>query len=501
MTQTQGLDSVGPVGVGPAGVDWRRLDTRMLLVHPAGEVVRFLPALVGVFLIGSHSNDNAWWHVAGVAVPVVLGLLRYLTTSFRITPTQLELRRGLLNRVVLTAPLDRVRTVELTSSPIHRVLGLAKVRIGTGSAHTRGEERLELNALSLVEARTLRAALLHDAPGATPVPTASPTHDDVLLRLDPSWVRYAPLTTGGLAIGLAALAAGNQLLTPLVTDAVHRYDGSRVSVPLWAGIVGAVVVFVVVISVLSVLGYLLANWGFVLFRDASGRSFHVVKGMLTNRETSIETRRIRGVEVHEPLGLRLVGAGRLAAIVTGLSRRESSSTTLVPPAPTAAVRRVAEEVLGDGAPLKVALTGHGPAAVRRRYTRALAGGTVASGIAAIVGLALGVHGWPLLLALVVLVPVPLLAHDRARRLGHALAGAHLVIRSHSFHGRRVVLQCDGIIGWNLHQSWFQRRVGLTTLVATTAGGKQGYPLLDVPDAEALGLARAATPGLLEPFLR
>ena len=39
---------------------------------------------------------------------------------------------------------------------------------------------------------------------------------------------------------------------------------------------------------------------------------------------------------------------------------------------------------------------------------------------------------------------------------------------------------EGVIGWNLRQSLFQRRAGVVTLEATTAGGRQRYPLPDVP---------------------
>jgi len=39
----------------------------MLLVHPVNEVIRFLPALVAVFLVGHASSDNLWWHVGAGA--------------------------------------------------------------------------------------------------------------------------------------------------------------------------------------------------------------------------------------------------------------------------------------------------------------------------------------------------------------------------------------------------------------------------------------------------
>ena len=105
--------------------EWQRLDRMMLLVHPIRELIRFLPALIGLVIAGSASGGNAWWwNVLGIGTPIALGIARYLTTSFRIADGRVELRRGLLNKHVLSTPIDRVRTVDVTASPIHRVLGL-----------------------------------------------------------------------------------------------------------------------------------------------------------------------------------------------------------------------------------------------------------------------------------------------------------------------------------------------------------------------------------------
>jgi putative membrane protein len=66
--------------------------------------------------------------------------------------------------------------------------------------------------------------------------------------------------------------------------------------------------------------------------------------------------------------------------------------------------------------------------------------------------------------------------------------------------RRSILATEGIIGWRIHQSWFQRRQGLVTLTATTAAGRQDYSAHDVPAAIALSVAAAATADLVSPFL-
>jgi len=252
--------------------------------------------------------------------------------------------------------------------------------------------------------------------------------------------------------------------------------------------------------VLAIIGYVVANWGFTVSRDRGGRSIHVSRGLLTTRETSLDSERVRGVEVHEPLGLRLAGAARATAIATGLRRRDDNSAALVPPAPRAVVDRVGGLVLGEADPFSAPLTAHGPIARRRRFTRALAGAAVlAAGVVALVE-ALDASRWIDLSAIVAVVAAVPLAADRYRRLGHGLVGGWFVTRRHTLRGRRDALATDGIIGWSLGQSWFQRRAGLTNLTATTGAGKQAYGVHDVPESAALTLIRAADPGLVEPFL-
>jgi putative membrane protein len=108
--------------------------------------------------------------------------------------------------------------------------------------------------------------------------------------------------------------------------------------------------------------------------------------------------------------------------------------------------------------------------------------------------------WLLLVPVVGALAALGLGHDRARALGHALVEGWLVARSGSLTRRRELLATDAVIGWNLQSTWFQRRAGLVTLVATTAGGRQAVRLLDVPEPDAVAVADAAVPGLVSQFL-
>ncbi len=209
---------------------------------------------------------------------------------------------------------------------------------------------------------------------------------------------------------------------------------------------------------------------------------------------------MRGLEVREPIGLRLAGAARLGAIVTGVSQGESSRSQLVPPAPRGVIDTTGAHVLEESEPLHVTLVQHGPAARRRRWFRALSGAALFQVAAIVLAVATPVPWWVVLPALLGFPAAAALAADRYRRLGHELTDGYLVVRSGSLTGRRDMLQRTGIIGWNLQQSWFQRRAGLVTLVATTAAGNQAYAAVDVPEHLAIALAHEAVPGLVAPFL-
>ncbi|HEY0532572.1 MAG TPA: PH domain-containing protein [Actinoplanes sp.] len=499
------------VPVEKAAVDgWRRLSPRMLAVHPVMELRRLIFPLVAV-LIGLQNGDGGdggWWALGIGGIGIALGFLRYFTTSYRITPAHVQVRRGLLRRRTLTVPRDRIRTVDVTSNVLHRIFGLARVTVGTGQTDKKNDG-VKLDGLNAADAENLHRELLH-RPAVTPAPEEGErkaSEETVLASLDPRWIRYGPFTLSGLvAIGVL-FGLGSRLVNEGHVDLakvgyVHDSIDYLRDKPLPVAILlvaAAVIVFTVIASTV---GYILTFWNFRLSRHRSG-TLHVRRGLLTTRSTTIEERRLRGVELSEPLLLRAVRGARVLAIATGLRvgrGGDRGGSVLLPPAPRAVAVDVAGTVIGDAEPLTVALTRHGPRASVRRFTRAVTMSTILILIVLAFVLVVGAPWWTFWTSPALLPLGLFLAWDRAANLGHALTDDWLVSRHGSLVRRRYVLRTDAVIGWNLTTSVFQRRVGLTTLVATTAGGRQHYSVPDVGDAEALRVARAAVPGLLEQFL-
>jgi putative membrane protein len=493
----------------PAEAPWRRLSPRMLLVHPVQEVARAAPALLGLLVAGSSNGNGALWGLAGVTIAIAAGLLRWFTTSFRITADQVQVRRGLLRRRLRAVSRDRVRTVDVSANPLQRVLGLVRVTVGTGRSDRDSDGGLRLDGIDAADAGGLRDQLLHARPRRAEVarPAAADTETETeIARLRPGYLRYAPFTLSGILtvgaiLGFLLNTANDAHVDPRHVGPLGDLGDALASMPLAAVIVLALAAFAVIVAVCSTGGYVLAFWGFRLTRH-SGGTLHVARGLLSTRATTIEERRLRGVELSEPLFLRAAGGARCVAIATGLRAgrgAERGGSLLFPPGPRSEALRVAAEVLQTDEPLTCPLTPHGPRATRRRFTRALAAAAVLAGAVLAGATAVGRPTWVWLVALATLPVAAALAADRARTLGHTVTATALVTRVGSLVRRRAMLSREGIIGITLRRSYFQRRAGLTTLTATTAAGRQAYAVPDVPDAEALRVCQQAMPGLLDPF--
>lgn len=147
------------------------------------------------------------------------------------------------------------------------------------------------------------------------------------------------------------------------------------------------------------------------------------------------------------------------------------------------------ELIGNPGAVDAPLVAHGPAAVRRRWTRAL----VLPVVAGVAMLVVGVPVWAWVLWALILGCAGLLAADRARSLGHLVRDGWLVTRTGSLERRRDHLDTAGIIGWTVRQTYIQRRAGVATLIAATAAGQKRYAVLDIPAEQAWPVAAAASP--------
>ncbi|MFG3438935.1 PH domain-containing protein [Nonomuraea sp. NPDC047897] len=275
---------------------WERLDTRTVAVGLSWLAGPAIPAALALVALGPGPRTlipilSLLIACAGIAA---LGVLRYATLRYRVTGERVELRSGLLFRRDRSVPRDRVRAVDLTAGPVHRLLGVSVVRIGTGER----EADLRLDAVSRAQAERLRLVLGRE----------SGTRDTDLVTPRPAWTGYALLSSWTPLIGLAPFGAFFRVLdifgvepaeVGFLREAWHGL--SRLSWPVVAALALAVVLAV------GCTGALLLHvevwWRFRLTREADG-AYRIRRGLLGTRSLSLQESRLRGAQLAEPLPLR-----------------------------------------------------------------------------------------------------------------------------------------------------------------------------------------------------
>jgi putative membrane protein len=530
-------------GTTPEEVGWRRLPGRMLLVGPATALLRLAPALVVLVLFGAGSGNSTqvWIAGAAVVVAVAVGVVRWRTTRYRITDERVELHSGLLNRQRRSVPRDRIRTVDLTAPLLHRLVGLSVVKVGSGQSGS--DAGLDLDAVTTDEAERLRRELLaRPAPARGPATVAGGTGADrarvegngadgngadgngaggdgtvgpadpvdpageELDRIDWSSLRFAPLTVSSLAaIGALAGAGWNVLnetgLDPRSLPGADAVAGELSAAPVWATVLVAVALLLLVMVAGSIVLFVERWWDYRLSREPDG-TLRVRRGLLTKRSLSVSEQRLRGVTVSEPLLVRALGGGAQAgALTVGLAGEDTDSGggALGPPVRRAHAHAVAATAARATGPVTDGpLRAHPARARARRLVRAV-------GPALVPAVALGVFAWfdaavwPVVVGVALVVVAVPLALDRYRALGHRLDERYLVARHGSLLRTTTALRRDGVIGWRVRQSLFQRRAGVLTLEATTAAGGGAVQVLDLDPADAVALMAAVTPDAVTAF--
>lgn len=375
---------------------------------------------------------------------VLVDLFYWKAMRYRVTQERRETAFTLVFRSRKSLARERIRNVDVTANPVHRMLGVAVVTIGTGQQESGGQSRIKLNPVSREEAERLRAELLRRTE------TVHTDEDAPLAGLDKRWIRYAPVSFLTSTLGLAA---GGGIMQ------VSEWAGLRKGLIAWVmdlfrgiPLVVAILVLLAIAMAVGVVGalglWVEMWWNYRLDREPGG-TLRVRRGLLTTRSISIEERRMRGIDLVEPLGNRLSGAAR------GRLLRWFVGSVVV--------------LLAVFAILGLLLTD----------------------VLLVIGAVLGV----------LLLPVSvLLALDAYRNLGHGITGRYLVGRHGTVRRSTFALERDGVIGWTVKQSVFQRRKGLLTVVATTAASAGAYWVFDAGEEQGLVFAEEAVPELLTPFL-
>ena len=105
--------------------------------------------------------QGLWWIAAAMVVASMLWsigslYIHWRKLEYRVGPHEIRIDSGWLNRTSRAIPFDRVTDVDLEQGPLHRLFGLARVKLETGGSAGGKDDEGVLDTISLDRAAALR---------------------------------------------------------------------------------------------------------------------------------------------------------------------------------------------------------------------------------------------------------------------------------------------------------------------------------------------------------
>lgn len=449
-----------------------------------------LPLLVLLFT----GRGNSWelWGLAGGGVLVLVSLLQYFFYRFRVEADGIVIRSGVLQKSHRHIPYQRVHNVAVHQSLLHRLFGVAEVRLESAGGM---KPEAEMRVLSLDDAHALEELVRAqgaDAPVSGEAGETTAPESRVLLSMSTAEVIKLGLISNRGIIAVAAafgLLAQADLLDVLIEPwAKDAVDWGRNQHLDWIGwLIGAgllLLFFVVAMRLLSVALALLQFHGFTLTEQ--GRRLSAQRGLLTRLRANMPRSRIQAWSLREGLLYRWFGRQGLrvdsASIETAGDQR--SLRDLAPLATPAAMDALISHLLPVGHwPMQAWRRLH-HRAWRRQFSFPALVSVVLAGVLTWFNGLIG-------LAALALVPVFLArAIVWARYAGWSEEEGVIAVREGWLDKRWRFAEVRKIQSLSLLQSPLDRYHGMATLLMDTVGASPFEPPLRIrylPAEEATAL--------------
>lgn len=174
----------------PAGGEDHRLHPWSWLFVLLMQLRHYFLPLVALLVFGQRGDRDPMWAqlipLSAIAALVLVSVLQYLSYRYRIGSDAITVRSGLLARNRREIPFARIHNVEVRQNPLHRLFGVAELRLeSAGGVRPEAEMRvlkldqaLALERLVRQRGQAPQAADVVAAPSITDAGT-----EQVLLRL------------------------------------------------------------------------------------------------------------------------------------------------------------------------------------------------------------------------------------------------------------------------------------------------------------------------------
>ena len=450
----------------------------------------------GMLAAGAYFASQGSWLLVGAIAALFLFFsigslyLRWLKLEYRVGADELRIDSGWLSRTSRAIPFDRVTDVDLEQGPLHRLFGLARVKLETGGSAGGKEEEGVLHTIALERAEALREHVrTRKGLGPARATNVAEVEGAPIFAMDGKRV----LTTGLFNFSLAVIA-GLFGVTQTMGDALGFDPFERQfwidlfarSGPLrdliMANRIGAAIAGSILLVLLGIgTGFtrtLLREHGFRLDRTETG--FRRRRGLLTLTDVSIPAKRVQAAILATGPVRRAFGWWELK--LQSLAQDGGKGDHVV--APLAHEPEAAEILSSLHWPI-VPTGSWRP--VSRAYVTSFIGILIPASIVTVVAIPfLGPVALLWLAGAGLAIGMRWLDWKRAR---YAIDRESLFVERGWWRHRRNILPRAKIQSVDIAESWWSRMFGICTLRLGVAGGSgfsdHHVPALSRHNAEAL----------------
>ena len=267
-----------------------------------------LPLLV--LLFAGRGDRNDLWGLIAVGVLVAVSLAEYFTYRYRLRGDAIVVRSGWLHRSVREIPYARIHNVNLHQSLLHRLFGVAEVRLESAGGI---KPEAQMRVLRLDQAEALEALIRQrgQAAGDDAQAVDALEAPPLLAMSNAEVFRLGLISNRGMLVVAAAFGALAQTGDNVFGVLVERWG--KVAFGWFTGFAGAhahdsplviglavasmVLAALVLVRLLSVLLAFLQYHGFTLREDDA--RIRVERGLLARYRSSAKRRRIQSWSLHE----------------------------------------------------------------------------------------------------------------------------------------------------------------------------------------------------------
>lgn len=304
-------------------------------LHPATiilnifKTIKELLFLIVITFITADFNTFLLFLFIFLLIVVIFATLSWYRYSYSVTEEALHIEYGIFKRTKRTISKNRIQSIDLTESILHRLFKLVRVQIETASGGSKAEASLA--AVTLVEGERLRKELkrLHytendgeiDIPDREPVAKREITFQQLLL---------AGMTSGGIGIILGFIGLGLSELEEIIPENVYDYTFDWLLSSTITAIIIIIIMTLFVVWLLSV-GLILLRYGkFKIQMDAG--ELLIARGLLEKKQLTIPLNRIQAVGIEENILRQPFGYAAVVAEIAGGSSdgKDATSTVLFP---------------------------------------------------------------------------------------------------------------------------------------------------------------------------